>query len=429
MNYFKTLFLLLICGLHVTLSAQSNYLYGLMRTPGVGTNTSAGTIFLSKLDVNTGIFTQISPSSLAYAFNITGSALDPNTESYFFESFSDFISVDMTSGVTYAQNMMSNPIATSYFDNFRFNTGDSTIYGLARRSISNGIGQPATGELYLATIDPNSAEITQISPQSIGSSYTGISNAINPHEMVYYYSSASQIIGLDMYTGQVYSTHPITFPQGGMYFDNFTYNCGDTSIYGLIRVNNTPPLTVQFGKINPQTGVVTQISQSPLPYSMYSANGSSTIDPINGIYYFAATLPQGGYGVIGVSVTTGTVVSENPFPTPSGSSPIYFDMMRHPSDCYQAAPERLNPNNGSAGLSKVNKSNINVAPNPFNQQLNISSSSNINTLILRDAQGKIFTQLTPASMSVSIETAAFASGIYFLELHTENGIEMVKVVK
>jgi hypothetical protein len=48
---------------------------------------------------------------------------------------------------------------------------------------------------------------------------------------------------------------------------------------------------------------------------------------------------------------------------------------------------------------------------------------------LRDAQGKIQTQFTPASMSVSLETAAFASGIYFLELHTATGVEIVKVVK
>jgi hypothetical protein len=428
MKNIQILFLLLLSGIQLSVSAQNNnYLYGLMRTPGVGTNITAGTIYLSKLDVTTGTYTQLSPSSIAYAFNITGSALDPNTESYFFESFSEFISVDMNSGITSAQNVMSNPIATSYFDNFRFNTSDSTIYGLARRSTSTGIGQ-VNGELYLATIDPNTGVITQISPQSVGATYTGISNAINPHEMVYYYSNQSKIIGLDMYTGLQYSNQTITFPQGGMYFDNFTYNCGDTSIYGLIRVNNTPPLTVHFGKINPQTGVVTQISQNPLPYTMYSGNGSSTIDPIDGIYYFVATLPQGGYGVIGVSVATGTVVSESPIPTVGGSI-RYFDMMRHPSDCYQAEPERLNPNSGSAGLSNATKSQTKVSPNPFDQQLNITASSNINMLILRDAQGKIHSQLAPASIEVSLETAVLASGIYFLELHTQNGIEIVKVVK
>lgn len=408
--------------------AQNNYLYGLMRSPGVGTNITAGTIHLSKLDVSTGTYTQISPNSLAYAFNITGSALDPNTESYFFESFSEFISVDMNSGVTYAQNVMSNPIATSFFDNFRFNTSDSTIYGLARRSTTTGIGQ-VNGELYLATIDPLTGVITQISPQSIGASYTGISNAINPHEMVYYYSKSSEIIGLDMYTGQVYSNQTITFPQGGMFFENYTYNCADTSIYGLIRVNNTPPLTVHFGKINPQTGVVTRISQQALPYNMYSANGSSTIDPINGVFYFVATLPQGGYGVIGVSVVTGTVVSESPIPTTASGSALLFDMMRHPSDCYQAEPERLNPNNGSAGSSSLTKPQITVAPNPFDQVLKITANSNINLLVLRDAQGKTHIELTPELMQLSLETAGLASGIYFLELHTDNGLEIVKVMK
>jgi hypothetical protein len=46
---------------------------------------------------------------------------------------------------------MTNPIAPSYFDNYRFNTSDSTIYGLARRSTSTGIGQ-VNGELYLVPL-------------------------------------------------------------------------------------------------------------------------------------------------------------------------------------------------------------------------------------------------------------------------------------
>ena len=430
MKFFKTLFLLLLSGIQLTVLAQNNNnLYGVMRTPGVGTNTAAGTIRLGKLDLGSGVLTPVSPNSLASIISATGAALDPITQTYFFQTQTDFVSVNMLDGLPSAQNAMTNPIAPSYFDNYRFNTSDSTIYGLARRSTSTGIGQ-VNGELYLASIDPNTGVITQISPQSVGQMYAVQGCAINPHEMVYYYSNQGKIIGLDLYNGQVFSNQTITFPEGGMYFDNYTYNCADTTIYGIIRTNTTIPIECYLGKINPQTGVATRVSQQPLPYNSYTINGSSTVDPINGVYYFSALLPQGGYAVAGISVTTGLVVFEQLI-TPQGaaSSALYFDLLRHPTDCYQAEPERLNPNGGSASLNNVNKSKLKVTPNPFDQQLNIVASSSIQTLILRDAQGKIHQQMNPAVLEVQLETASLASGIYFLELHTVNGVEIVKVVK
>ena len=423
----KTILALLFGSMQFAAFAQTDFLYGLLRKPSVGTNINTGQIFLTKLDPNTDVFTQLSQTSLAPAFNLTGAALDPVTQNYFFESFTTFLSVNMLDGLPTAQNTMSNPIAPSYFDNFRFNTSDSTIYGLARRSTSTGIGQ-SNGELYLAKIDPATAVITQISPQSVGQIYAGISNAINPHEMVYYYSTQTSIVGLDLYNGQIYSNQTITFPQGGSFIDNYTYNCADTTIYGLVRMNTAPPLTFHLGKIDPQTGVVSIVSQQPLPYPMYSANGSSTIDPINGVYYFAASLPGPVVAIVGVSVTTGTVVSESIVPTLNGSV-LYYDMMRHSADCFEATPTRVNPNNGSAGLTGASKSTLKVAPNPFEQQFTVSSAELIESLTLRDAQGKVVLQQAANSYKLDVQTAALQSGVYFLEVQTVSGLELVKVVK
>lgn len=423
----QLLFALLFGGLQTAAFAQTDFLYGLLRKPSVGNDITTGQIFLTKLDPNTDVFTQLSQNSLAPAFNLTGAALDPNTQNYFFESFTTFLSVNMLDGLPTAQNTMSNPIAPSYFDNFRFNTSDSTIYGLARRTTSTGIGQ-SNGELYLAKIDPATAVITQISPQSVGQTYVGISNAINPHEMVYYYSTQNAIVGLDLYNGQIYSSQTITFPQGGMFIDNYTYNCADTTIYGLVRMNTAPPLTFYLGKINPQTGVVSIVSQQPLPYPMYSANGSSTIDPVNGVYYFAASLPGPVVAIVGVSVTTGTVVSESIVPTLNGSI-LYYDMMRHSADCFEATPTRVNPNGGSAGLSQTTQSLLKVAPNPFEQFITVSAKAPIQALTLRDAQGKVVLQMNPAAQEVEIQTAHLQSGVYFLEVQTANGTELVKVLK
>jgi hypothetical protein len=425
----KSLFALLFGSLQFATFAQSNYIYGVMRTPGQGTNVAAGTIRLGKLDVSNGALTAVSPNSLASVISATGAALDPITQTYFFQTQTEFVAVNMLDGLPSAQNAMSNPIAPSYFDNYRFNTSDSTIYGLARRSTSTGLGQ-ANGELYLATIDPATGVITQISPQSVGQMYAVQGSAINPHEMVYYYSNQGKIIGLDLYNGQVYSEQTITFPEGGLYFDNYTYNCADTTIYGLVRTSSTIPNVPYLGKIDPQTGVVTRVSQQPLPYNSYTINGSSTIDPINGVYYFSALLPQGGYAVAGVSVTTGLVVFEQLI-TPQGaaSSALYFDLLRHPGDCFEATPTRVNPNSNGAGLTGISKSALKVAPNPFEQQFTVSSDQMIQALTLRDAQGKVVMQQAANTNKLDVATASLQSGVYFLEVQTASGVELVKVVK
>jgi hypothetical protein len=342
------------------------------------------------------------------------------------------ISVDLNTGLTTAQAVVSNPIQPSYFDNYRYNTSDSTIYGLGRISTSTGIGQ-ANGELYLSSINPATGVITQISPQSVGEMYTVQGNAIDPHEMVYYYSFSGHIIGLDIYTGLVYSDQEITYPEGGMFFDNYTYNCADTTIYGIIRANTTAPNEFYLGKIDPNTGVATRISQQPIPYHTYSLNGSSTIDPNNGVYYFAAkstaVIPAINV-VVGVSLATGTVVFEQVMTLPGTAvNSRYFNLLRYPTDCAEAFPTRVNPNSGSAGLAAANKSTLKVAPNPFEQQFTVTSAELIEAITLRDAQGKVVLQQAAKSNTLEVETGSLQSGVYFLEVQTVSGLELVKVVK
>lgn len=424
MSKIISLLIIVSCILSFTSNGQNNSLFGLLRT------SNPAAIHLGSLDLSAGTFNQISPNSIATSFNITGAALDPIAGTYFFLGTNGMFSVELDSGTVLSQVPLSNPIAPSNFDNFRFNTSNSTLYGLARRYIQgSGPGQ-GYGELFLATANPNTGIITQISPQSVGESYALQGNAIDPHLMVYYYSIASKFVGLDMYTGLVYSTPNISFPQGGLYFDNFTYNCADTTIYGLIRKNTTAPVTasVYLGKINPQTGVVTQVSQQPLPYNSFTINGSSTIDPSTGTYYFVCVLPQGGNAVIGVSILTGSVVSVNPIPN-TGNVQTYFDMMRHPSDCFGAQAYRPNPSGGTANTSNLSTTELNVYPNPFTEQLTIKSDEIIEAFMLKDTQGKIILQDSPNQTELQIQTSELTNGIYFLEIKTDLSTQIIKVIK
>ena len=418
----NTALVILSIGFILNVFSQNNSLIGLLRT------ANPASVKLGKLDISTGTYSPLSSTSLASSFNATGAALDPNSGSYFFIGTGGMFTVTIDSGNVLSQSPLSNPISPSYFDNFRFNTSNSTMYGLARRYIQgSGPGQ-GYGELYLATINPTSGVITQISPQSVGESYALQGNAIDPHLMVYYYSVASQFIGLDMYTGLVYSSPTITFPQGGVYFDNFTYNCSDTTIYGLIRMSTTLPQTVHFGKINPLTGVVTQISQQPLAYSTFTINGSSTIDPITGIYYYLSVLPQGGNAVIGVSTLTGSVVSVDSIPT-NGGSQVYFDLIRHPSDCYGAQAYRLDSSGGTADITSIEQYQSKVFPNPFSEKLTISSADLIDAYILKDIQGKIIHQDSPQKTEFTIQTTDLENGIYLIELKSSTNSQLVKLIK
>jgi hypothetical protein len=431
MNQLKTLFLGTICTLQFIVNAQNNILYGLIRT-----NPASG-IFLGSMDVTTGQITQISPSSVVPTYVWSGAALDLNTGKYIFSGAANTIAtVSLMDGQLVSQPPINNPNNGGYFENFRFNTSDSTLYGLARKQLQGMPPGISSVAVYLASINPTSGAVTEISPQVIGQSYAGQSSAIDPHQMVYYYTAmnanpnAQLFTGLDLYNGQVFSAQPFSFPEGGNIFDNYTYNCADTTIYGIIRITTTQPQTYYFGKIDPQTGVVTRVSNQPLPFSVYVGNGSATIDPDAGVYYFETNLPQGGYAMTGLSIATGAVVCQFPLPVNNGVF-TYFDMLRHPSDCMGAAAYRPNTNGGggSASIENLDPNGSKVYPNPVADQLNIESTSIIYSLILRDAKGGILFEANPQEKFTKISFEHIPSGVYFLEVQNEHGLELLKVVK
>ena len=431
MNQLKTLFLGTICTLQFIVNAQNNILYGLIRT-----NPASG-IFLGSMDVTSGQITQISPSSVVPTYVWSGAALDLNTGKYIFSGAANTIAtVSLMDGQLVSQPPINNPNNGGYFENFRFNTSDSTLYGLARKQLQGMPPGISSVAVYLASINPTSGAVTEISPQVIGQSYAGQSSAIDPHQMVYYYSAvnanpnAQLFTGLDLYNGQVFSAQPFSFPEGGNIFDNYTYNCADTTIYGIIRITTTQPQTYYFGKIDPQTGVVTRVSNQPLPFSVYVGNGSATIDPDAGVYYFETNLPQGGYAMTGLSIATGAVVCQFPLPVNNGVF-TYFDMLRHPSDCMGAAAYRPNTNGGggSAGIENLDPNGSKVYPNPVADQLNIESTSIVFSLILRDAKGGILFEANPQEKFTKISFEHIPSGVYFLEVQNEHGLELLKVVK
>lgn len=186
----------------------SNYFYGLARN-----NNPAG-IYLATVDPATGVVSNISSTSVAASINLTGAALDPYNSQYYFIDQSDIKTIDLTSGVLLNSVPVNNPLLNSYFDNFRFNNSDTTLYGLARRNVYDSLTMSYIGEMYLATINTITGIVTEISPASIGQGFALAGSAIDPYQKVYYYSTGDNLVGLDMYNGAIYSNVPIGVPIG-----------------------------------------------------------------------------------------------------------------------------------------------------------------------------------------------------------------------
>jgi hypothetical protein len=407
-------------------------MYGLART------SNPAAVYIATMDPATGVATNIGQTSVSSSINLTGAALNPYNNRFCFFGDNGLKSIDLSTGQISNTAAINNPNGTGYFDLFRFNTSDSLMYGLSRRNITNPQTGQVTGAMYLATINEITGTITEISPTSIGQSFALSGSAIDPHQMVFYYSTGSQLVGLDMYTGGIFSNPTLTFPNGGQNFDNFTYSCADTTLYGLVRSNYYTtvfnPVTgmttqvfdsaaVHLGKVNAMTGAVTKISTQSLGVNSFSVNGSSTIDPVNLIYYFISGSGT-ALNIYGVSLQTGLVVSQAAI---SNTGAMYFDMMRIQSDCYESYPTRLNP--GMANLAESNFNRMKTFPNPFNNEVTIESEENMQAYELFSANGMKLSSGVISGTTAKLNTEALSEGIYYLNIQTLQGKTTHKLIK
>ena len=416
-----------------TYSQLGNTMFGLARS------TNPAAVYIATMNPATGIATNVGQTSVSTSINLTGAALNPYSNQFCFFGDNGLKSIDLTTGQITNTTTVNNPNGVGYFDLFRFNTSDSLMYGLSRRNITNPQTGVVTGAMYLATIDATTGTITEISPTSVGQGFAYSGSAIDPHQMVFYYSTGAQLVGLDMYNGSIFSNPTLSFPNGGQNFDNFTYSCADTSLYGLVRTNYYSQVydpilmittqvfdsaAVHLGKVNPMTGAVTKVSNQSLGVSSFSLNGSSTIDPINLTYYFISG-SMNGITIYGVSLQTGLVVSQAPISNPGA---LYFDMMRIQSDCYESQPTRFE---SSAAIQDpvLNSANVLVYPNPFLDQITVSSETELQKIELYQANGLLLKTNEVSGVEFILETSELKKGIYFLQVTNSKGKEIVKILK
>lgn len=396
----------------------------------------SATVRFGICDPVSGFVSNVGTSTYNSSINLTGASLNPYLNTYTFFGSYGLNTIDLNTGVITNQVAVSNPLGASYFDNFRFSNSDSLIYGLSRRNYFDSTSNSIQAGVFLATINSQTGVITEISDSSLASGFSLSGSAIDPYQMVYYFAVGNNLIGVDMYNGEVYSNVMMTMTDG-FAFGNFTYSCVDTSLYGLVRQNyfsyqpdpNFPgdsiqvldSATVKLGRVDPATGIVTTISQVSMPYNSYSVNGGAAIDPAAMVYYYSA-----GSAIVGISLTTGLVVSIPAFSFQDGE---YFDLMRSFENCYDAYPKRENP--ALTGIADTDFENtIELYPNPVTDVLNINSSEVIRTISITDINGKVLLEQNVNDKSARVNMAAFASGVYFVKtVSADNAFVIRKVIR
>lgn len=394
------------------------------------------TIRLGNADPVLGYVNNIGNYTYNDAVNLTGAALNPYENTYIFMGATNMNTLDLNSGQLINQVPLNNPIAASYFDNFRFNNADSTMYGLARRNYFDSVTMNYVGEVFLASANTNTGLITQISPNSVSQGYALAGSAIDPYQMVYYFSTGSNLLGLDIYNGSIYSNVPFQITDGD-YFDNFTYSCADTALYGLIRklyysyyVDSLFPgdtlqvldsVDIKLGKVDPNTGIVTTVSPVKVADGGYSLNAGSAIDP-NSMTYFFST----GSSIIGVSLITGLVTSNSSFTFAAGE---YFDLMRNFENCASASAIRLNPS--TLGIPGINQNEIvNLYPNPSENNLFLESKTTLRGIEINSVEGKLVKNIPVDGQKNSINIQDLIPGIYLIRLElADNSIVTKRFIK
>jgi hypothetical protein len=410
-----------------------SYVYNPIDSSIISQQFDSSALRLGEINPITGYVSNSGSFAFNESLNLTGASLNPYDNTFIFIGANGINTLELNNGTRINNVTLSNPNGQSFFDNFRFNNADSTMYGLARRNITDSISGLTSGAIYLAKANTTTGVITEISQSSVATGFALVGSVIDPHQMVFYFSTGSNIMGLDIYDGSIFSNVPFNNPNG-FAFDNFTYSCADSSIYGLIRQNYYSYINVggdsiqqydsssiKLGKINPTTGLVTAVSPYSIASGGYSLNAGATVDPDAMVYYFG-----NGTSIIGVSLITGLLVSSPAYTFESG---LYFDLMRNNQNCISARANRF-ASFATNSNSNFKLGNLKIHPNPTNGVFEISSNDQISLVEINSIEGKLLKQEKSFTNRISLDINEFPNGIYFAKVIFPNKkSEVKKIIK
>ena len=103
-------------------------------------------------------------------------------------------------------------------------------------------------------------------------------------------------------------------------------------------------------------------------------------------------------------------------------------MMRIQSDCYESQPTRLE-SPASIQEPMLKTANVLVYPNPFLDQLTVSSETELQKIDLYQANGLLLYGNDVFGKAFTLETNKLINDIYFLHVTTSKEKEIIKILK
>ena len=219
-----------------------------------------------------------------------------------------------------------NPLDSNIF----YQIHDSTVIRLAKTNPSTCFVENV-GDVYLKN------EVINM---------TG--STINTVDSTFIFIGESKMHRLRLSDGAVLSSVDLFNPLANLaeqnYFNNFIFNQSDTTIYGLATRQNGGVFGNYLAKVDPTTGIITEVSTTSVGQSILMAG--VTIDPYQMVYYFSD-----GIGMVGIDLYNGSIYSNSTIIFP----PTFSQFGNFAYSC---------ANNTIFGL--LTKEYTSVVPNPFN---------------------------------------------------------------
>ena len=380
-------------------SAQQSTLIGLAK------KTSNGkAVHLAEIDPSTGEVSILSGTPISNHLVLNGATLNTDGNQFCYSSpglSGELLNVvDAVSGDLVVATNVALP-ANSYFDAIHYNCSDGFFYGIYRTSTT----------LKSAKIDAMTGAVTILSQASLGTAIN-FDYTLDKENNLYIVKMDSEIKSIDLSTGNLLSSTPINLSAGD-YFENMAYSCADDILYGTMRNSSG----IRFAKVDRSTGAVTILSLTSFATS-YMMGAGSLLDDAEGKYYFNT-----GSEIVTVDVASGNVLYNEPL---SYSSPgtYYLYYIQKYSNC--TCPGILSIDEAGSGNS------ASVYPNPASDFITVKSTSNtLESIRIVDTYGRevMLKEVADFSDPVQLDISELATGIYFIQLVSENKMSRFTVVR
>ena len=338
-------------------------------------------------------------------------AFDESTGTFIFQnadSIHRLFSINVSN-----DSIINNPIINN-FQTFQFDNTTHILYGLEQDNANN--------VKNFISINPVTGTYTKIGNSLSNSSMYGggysTFNKIN-HTYIFLDSSPYTLCSVNTSNGSVISNPNLSLATGE-YLINFSFDNSTGILYGLLQDTNVGKYFLVT--INPTTGANTRIGLG----TTFGGGASSTIDEANQQYSYLYN-DSIGYVITTLDMKTGNVVYNALIEHFNNNDNFYS--LKYDNTLGKLYALHWGTNTPTNIAKNKEETDLKIYPNPtsgiFNLQINKIENIQIQ---IYDVYSKCIYQNKITSSNFQIDLGYQSSGVYFVQLITEQGITNKKLI-